>query len=97
MYSGEVEEGKSMILPGSSWLRAKISGMTRVYVTPGEKVEKGQLLFEIGDPFGDTSRLMRSPRAGIVVGINDRPVVNAGDALLHLGILPEGKEPKSEA
>lgn len=40
----------------------------------------------ITDPFGEYKEQVKSLVTGYVVGLNNNPVVNAGDALLHVGM-----------
>jgi hypothetical protein len=38
----------------------------------------------LSDPFGDTDLPVRSPIDGVVIGRTNLPVVNQGDALMHI-------------
>ena len=40
----------------------------------------------IVDPYGEHEEKLISPTDGYIVGINNQPVVNQGDALMHIGI-----------
>ncbi|MCB9230327.1 MAG: succinylglutamate desuccinylase/aspartoacylase family protein [Bacteroidia bacterium] len=84
-----VEAKETSVLKDSTWVRAKISGMAVPMVKSGDKVKLGQRLFSIGDPFGEVLKYVKSPGDGMVLGINRKPVVNAGAALIHLGAFPE--------
>jgi len=54
---------------------------------PAPKHEnKVQHVGTITDPFGEFKEILKSPTMGYVVGLNNNPVVNAGDAILHLGL-----------
>jgi predicted deacylase len=70
----------------SIWIRAKRSGIYRGVITSGMTVVKGDLLGYITDPFGEFSTKIKSPANGFVICHNNMPVVNQGDALIHLGI-----------
>lgn len=72
-------------LTSSQWVRAKHAGMHHSYVRNGSRVEKNQLLGVITDPYGQFEKQIKSPITGIIIGINNFPVVNMGDALLHVG------------
>lgn len=76
---------KSRLLPQSTWIRAKTPGIFSSRVNYGDTVRKNQIIAEINDPFGQSSTTVKSPRNGMVIGLNNMPVVNAGDALVHLG------------
>lgn len=76
----------SVVLQHTVWLRAKISGIFNCFVEYGTSVRKNQPLANITDPYGNTQLIMKSPHDGYVIGLNNMPVVNAGDALVHLGM-----------
>lgn len=67
------------------WIRARNSGMFHQRVDNGDQIAKGQILGTITDPFGDFKITVKAPRSGVVIGINNSPIVNQGDALIHLG------------
>jgi predicted deacylase len=54
-------------------------------VDNGEHISKGQTLGFITDPFGDFKIAVKAPLNGLIIGINNSPIVNQGDALVHLG------------
>ncbi|MBC5775513.1 succinylglutamate desuccinylase/aspartoacylase family protein [Pontibacter sp. KCTC 32443] len=66
------------------WLRAKNAGLWRTLIQPGDHVKKGQNIGSITDPYGEMEVRMNAPATGYVVGLNNMPVVNQGDALLHI-------------
>ncbi len=74
------------IVWSSSWVRAKTAGLFQAQIKCGELVHKGQVVGMITDPFAEFKETVKAPTMGYVVGLNNNPVVNAGDALLHLGI-----------
>lgn len=76
------------------WVRARQSGILRLSVELGEWVRKNQELGVIADPFGDTCLSLKAPRAGMVIGQTNNPLVHRGDGVVHLatGGSWEGKE-----
>ncbi|GIL24671.1 MAG: succinylglutamate desuccinylase [Bacteroidota bacterium] len=70
----------------SSWARAQHAGLFQSTIKSGDLVNKGQTVGTITDPFGEFKETVKSPSTGYVVGLNNHPVVNAGDALLHIGM-----------
>jgi len=66
------------------WLRAKNAGLWRTTIKSGDYVKKGQNVGSITDPYGEMEVRLNAPAAGYVVGLNNMPVVNQGDALLHI-------------
>ena len=72
----------------SRWERAPAGGLFRAFHSAGVHVAKGDLLGIISDPFGENEREVRASGAGIIVGRTNLPVVNEGDALLHIARVP---------
>ena len=92
-YLGMLGEAPAAALPGiicwrGRWLRARFAGLFRSHVQKGQHVAQGQVYGVITDPYGEMAVRLESPVSGYVVGLNHMPVVNQGDALLHIG-LPE--------
>src|SRR6267378_3198245 len=77
---------ENRIIWSSSWARAHTAGLFQPAVISGQLIEKNQLVGTLTDPFGEYKEEVRSPSTGYVVGLNNNPVVNAGDALLHIGL-----------
>lgn len=68
----------------SSWVRAPVSGVLRLLVEHGARVEKGDRLGVLSDSLGENEHLVIAPGAGIVIGHTQLPVINEGDALFHV-------------
>lgn len=81
----------SILLENSSWLRAKRSGLFRAKIKLGDFVKKNQVIGYICDAFGVEEIVLKSRKAGVVIGLNNNPVVSQGDAILHLGMM-EGEQ-----
>ena len=77
---------ENKIIWSSSWVRAQNAGLFQPLVQCGELIQKGQFIGSLTDPFGEFKEEIHAPAMGYVVGLNNNPVVNAGDALLHIGI-----------
>lgn len=78
-------EQAGVVCVRSTWLRAKYAGLFRSLVKLGQYVEKGQVFGSVADPYGEHSVRLESPVAGYIIGLNHMPVVNQGDALVHVG------------
>lgn len=76
---------ESIFIKSSSWVRARYAGLHHSQVRNGTHIKKGQLLGLITDPYGQFEKKIKSPINGVVIGINNYPVVNMGDALMHIG------------
>ncbi len=77
---------ENRIIWSSSWIRARNAGLFQPTILCGDLVQKDQAVGTLTDPFGEFKEIIKSPSMGYVVGLNNNPVVNAGDALLHLGL-----------
>jgi predicted deacylase len=69
-----------------SWIRAKASGLFHMNANNGAHVRKDDLLGVICNPFGEVEHKILSPVDAYIVGVNNQPIVNEGDALIHLGM-----------
>jgi predicted deacylase len=74
------------IIWSSSWIRARTGGLFQPSIACGDLVHKNQWIGTMTDPFGEFKEEIHSPTTGYVVGLNNIPVVNAGDALMHIGV-----------
>lgn len=68
----------------SHWLRADSGGILRDLAKLGARVAKGEVVATISGPFGGVEGHIMAKQAGIVIGRTNLPLVNAGDALLHV-------------
>jgi len=68
----------------SSWVRARRGGILRLDAGLGDRVQKSARLGVIADTFGDNPVSVRAPWGGIVIGHTVNPLVNQGDAIVHL-------------
>ncbi|WDE02391.1 succinylglutamate desuccinylase/aspartoacylase family protein [Thalassomonas actiniarum] len=91
---------KKMIEPfianGSQWLRANASGIVHNKVALGDHIAKGQLLAEIGSPYGDIIDLVKANRSGILIGKQNIPLVQEGEAMFHIAYFSEANEEIAE-
>ena len=75
----------SVVCRASGWVRAPGTGILQLDVRLGQHVEPGDRLGGLSDSFGRRLRLVRADRPGIVIGRTEAPLVNRGDALVHIG------------
>jgi predicted deacylase len=68
----------------TQWVRARRSGIFRSPVRAGDVVGRGDALGIIADAFGGSRSVVRAPLGGIVIGHTQHPLVNRGDALVHV-------------
>ena len=72
------------ILNKTVWVRASKSGMYRSIAKLGSYVHKGEILGSISDPYGLAEKVVKAPNDGFVICSNHAPIVNQGDAIIHL-------------
>lgn len=77
---------ENRVIWSSSWVRARNAGLFQPSVKCGAVIQKDETVGNLTDPFGEFKEKIKSPSTGYVVGLNNNPVVNAGDALLHIGV-----------
>ena len=85
MIYADVPPNPFVKLKKSSWVRAKQSGLFHIAKPNGAYVNKEEILGAICNPFGQVEVRIKSPFDGYLVGVNNHPVVNQGDALIHIG------------
>jgi len=85
MISYDVPENAHVKIIKSTWIRAKTSGLFHFNKTNGAFINKDELIGVICNPYGEIELKIYSPVNGYVVGVNNQPVVNEGDALIHIG------------
>ncbi len=81
----DIKKRKSISLTKRRWIRAKTAGLFNAFVGNGMKVNKGQVLGDITDTYGETSVKVKAPMDGYIVAINNFPIINQGDAIFHIG------------
>ncbi len=72
------------IARSSSWIRAPASGIVRSRVKLGDRVDAGDELAVIADPFGENEVSVRPNFSGIVIGRSLLPLIHEGEAIIHL-------------
>lgn len=69
----------------SAWTRATKAGLFEWCVPSGNWVEENQVLGYLRDPYGLSEEEILAPRKAYIIGHDNSPVINQGDALFHLG------------
>lgn len=81
-------EATSLALPARSrrslWVRAPRGGLCLLQSKSGDAVHKGDVIGRVAGIFGDDAIDFRAPIDGIIIGHAVLPVVNQGDALVHI-------------
>jgi predicted deacylase len=79
--------GESLQAKQSKWIRASHGGIFHLLVNLGERVTRRQELGYITNAFGERRVPIRTTIEGIVISHIQNPLVNQGDAIVHLAII----------
>jgi uncharacterized protein len=82
-----LKENSSIESRQSSWIRASRSGILYLKIKLGEKIKKKQTIGFIFDAFGETKSKVKTNVSGIIIGHTQNPLINQGDAIVHLALL----------
>ena len=80
------------IANNSSWTRANASGIVNNLKALGDYVAEGDQLAHIGTPFGEVLDTVTASRDGIIVGKQNIPLVQEGDAMFHIAYFSNDDE-----
>ncbi len=72
------------VASSSSWFRAPVDGVFRPLVELGARVAPSDSLGVISTPFGAQETVLNADADGIVICVNNLPLVYEGDALFHV-------------
>jgi hypothetical protein len=83
------------VIRHTRWVRARRGGIAEIDVSLGDFVEAGQPVASISDAFGNRPTRVKATSTGWVIACTLKPLVNLGDALIHIGTDagPERDEP----
>jgi uncharacterized protein len=85
MIDGETApERASVESRKTGWVRASASGIARIECALGAEVEAGDRLGVISNSFGKRLATIKASRSGVVIGRLEAPLVNRGDAVVHI-------------
>lgn len=88
-FSGREKSPQSFLAKSSFWVRAPRAGLLDIRKKLGAKVNEGDRVAVVRNPIGTESESVRSKESGIVIGLSRIPLVNRGDAVMHIAT---GKE-----
>lgn len=81
----DIENSSSILINKTKWIRARESGLFRSFKKSGSTIEEKELIGMIKDILGEQSKNIISTKNAYILGHNNAPVVNMGDALFNLG------------
>lgn len=74
----------SLICESTAWVRAIVSGLLHTNKKLGNLVKKGEKLGFITNPMTLSEEAVITPISGIIIGINNSPLVHEGGALFNI-------------
>jgi predicted deacylase len=83
MIKSAPDANRTSVFNQSTWIRTKNAGLFISKTELGEELNKRQVLGLLKDPYGELNSRVIAPYDGMVIGLNNCPVVNKGDALIH--------------
>lgn len=79
------------VAKNSHWVRAPHSGCLVAKRGCGDRIQKGDVLGTLSDPFGIEEVKVKAPKTGIIIGMTKLPLVNNGDALFHVATFEDSE------
>jgi predicted deacylase len=77
----------SALVAKTTWVRALNSGILRLDARLGQVVTARQQLGLVADAFGEDAAPLLAPEDGLVIGHTNNPLVQQGEAVLHLATM----------
>lgn len=83
-FKASMPKKNCILIDESKWKRAKYSGMFKATTKISSKVQKGDVLGNITDPYGKFNYFVKADHSGYIINVNEAPIVYQGDALFHI-------------
>lgn len=83
-FKASTPKKKCLFISESRWIRARHSGMFRASININIKVNKGDVIGHITDPYGKFHHFVKAPNDGYIFNVNESPIIYQGDALFHI-------------
>lgn len=80
----------------SGWVRATSSGIVTHHFELGDQVKKGDVLAYIGSPYGELLGEVSANKSGVIIGKQNIPLVQEGEAMYHIAYFKEDDEAIAE-
>lgn len=84
------------IANNSGWVRATNSGIVTHHFKLGDQVIKGDVLADIGSPYGEPLGEVIANKSGVIIGKQNIPLVQEGEAMYHIAYFKEDDEEIAE-
>lgn len=80
----------------TQWLRANYSGLLHTKAVCGERLEIGQHIATITDPYGKFRHVVKAKTNGYVINVNEASLVYQGDAIFNISVISPDHVDKKE-
>lgn len=77
------------IANNSGWVRASSSGIVTHHFELGDQVTKGDIVADIGSPYGELLGTVIANKSGVIIGKQNIPLVQEGEAMYHIAYFKE--------
>ncbi len=85
MINEDIGKQKTFTISEHKWLRASTAGIFIPKKITGEWFKKGDVLGILTNPYGQFEKEIIANQDGFIFGHDNKPVVNQGKALFHIG------------
>jgi len=89
MLPGTARKPEVLRCKRSFWIYLVRGGYLEVPVQVAQRIEEGQVIGVLRNPFGVIIKTYYAPQDGIVIGRSNNPVNRSGGRIIHLGIIDE--------
>ena len=87
---GKEAKRSPVICKRSEWVYTPKSGIATNYKNLGDKVTRGEMISKVSEPLGNSPEVtLNAPYEGVVVSVNDMPLVYEGEALFKIASFEE--------
>ncbi len=86
------KKATTYVAESSHWIRAPHSGSVKQIKKLGDEVMVGEILAIISDTFGNNPYNVRAKASGIIIGMSTIPLVNKGDAMVHIALFKDSSQ-----
>ncbi|MCG9639051.1 succinylglutamate desuccinylase/aspartoacylase family protein [Vibrio sp. 10N.261.46.E11] len=81
-----------VIARGSQWVRGSASGIVKHKYQLGDYVKRGDQLATISSAYGEELAVIIAPRTGVIIGKQNIPLIQEGEAMYHIAYFDEDEE-----
>lgn len=92
MQAGSLQATNPLRCQRSYWIYLDRGGYLEVPVRVGQRIQDGEVIGVLRNPFGEVIKRYHAPQDGVVIGRSSNPVNRSGGRIIHLGIIDENHD-----